>query len=77
MQKLPTENCTGTDSATMLKVLFHQAWSKTRGGRWFNKQEDLPAAIGHARVFNQPGAIVQQAMQGLNNFADLLLGVAV
>ena len=62
----------------VLKVLFHQAWSKTRGGRWFNKQEGLPAAIGHARVFNQPGAnLVQQAMQGLNNFADLDLGVVV
>jgi len=66
-----------------MKKLFHydylerggeqdfKVWSKTRGGRWFSKQEDLPAAIGHDRVFDQPGAIVQQALQGLNNFGDL------
>ena len=59
----------------MFKVLFHQAWSKTRGGRWFNKQEDLPAGIGNGRVFHNPVAIVEQAVQGLNNFAHLDLGV--
>ena len=51
--------------------MINQVWSKTRGGRWFSKQEDLPPAIGHERVFEQPGAIVQQALQGLNNFGDL------
>jgi len=61
-----------------MKKLFHnnyleqggeqdfKAWSKSRGGRWFSKQEDLPTAIGNDRVFDlQPGAIVQQAMQNL------------
>jgi len=74
-----------------MKKLFHndylvrggeqdfKAWSKTRGGRWFSRQEDLPTGIGHARVFNQPAAIVQaqQALQGLNNFGDLNLGVVL
>jgi len=70
-----------------MKKLFHndylahggeqdfKAWSKTRGGRWFNKQEDLPAGIGNGRVFHNPVAIVEQAVQGLNNFAHLDLGV--
>ena len=44
--------------------MVRQAWSKSRGGRWFSKQEDLPAAIGNDRVFDlQPGAL--QAMQNL------------
>ena len=51
--------------------MINLVWSKTRGDRWFSKQEDLPAAIGHDRVFDQPDAIVQQALQGLNNFGDL------
>ena len=53
--------------------MVRQAWSKSRGGRWFSKQEDLPAAIGNDRVFDlQPGAIVQQAMQNLGlGVADL------
>jgi len=59
-----------------MKKLFHndylerggeqdfKAWSKSRGGRWFSKQEDLPAGIGNDRVFDlQPGAI--ELMQNL------------